>query len=97
MGQKSESINRHVAMDTQLTAIELTGTVDDQHQLRLDGMLPICGPQRVRVIVLYPLHEEWNEAEWLRAAASNPAFADLAAPEEDIYSLADGKPFHDEA
>ena len=84
-------------MDIPLTAIELTGTVDDQHQLRLDELLPISGPQRVRVIVLYPVNEEWSESEWLRSAARNPAFADLAAPEEDIYSLTDGKPFHDEA
>ena len=35
--------------------------------------------------------------EWLQAAATNPAFAALSDPEEDIYSLADGAPFHDEA
>jgi hypothetical protein len=84
-------------METPLTAIELTGTIDEQHQLRLDEALPISGPQRVRVILLYPLNGERDEAEWLRAAASNPAFADLANPEEDIYSLSDGKPFDDEA
>jgi hypothetical protein len=84
-------------METPLTAIELTGTVDEQHRLCLDEALPISGPQRVRVIVLYSLNGERDEAEWLRAAASNPAFADLANSEEDIYSLADGKPFDDEA
>jgi hypothetical protein len=40
--------------------------------------------------------DECHETEWLRAAASNPAFADLAAPEEDIYSPTDGEPFDDE-
>jgi hypothetical protein len=84
-------------METPLTAIELTGTIDEQHQLLLDEALPISGPQRVRVILLYPLNGERDEAEWLRAAASSPAFADLASPHEDIYSLADGKPFDDEA
>ena len=84
-------------MESPLTAIELTGTIDEQHQLRLDEALPVTGPQRVRVIVLYPLADGWDEAEWLRAATSNPVFADLALPEEDIYSPADGKPFHDEA
>lgn len=84
-------------METPLTAIELTGTIDEQHQLRLDEALQISGPQRVRVILLYPLNGEREEAEWLRAAASNPAFADLANPEEDLYSLADGKPFDDKA
>jgi hypothetical protein len=84
-------------MDAPLTAIETTGVIDEQHQLRLDDVLPVSGPKRVRVIVLCPNDDEWNEREWLRAAVSNPAFADLAASEEDIYSLADGKPFHDEA
>jgi hypothetical protein len=84
-------------METPLTAIEVTGTIDEQHQLRLDEALPVSGPRRVRVIVLYPLDDTWDETEWLRTAASNPAFADVANPEEDIYSLSDGKPFHDEA
>jgi hypothetical protein len=84
-------------METPLTAIELTGTVDEHHQLHLDDVLPISGPKRVRVIVLYPLNGAWDETEWLQAAASNPVFAELFKPEEDIYSLADGKPFHDEA
>ncbi|HEY4232433.1 MAG TPA: hypothetical protein VGM76_03340 [Lacipirellulaceae bacterium] len=83
-------------MDTPLTAIELTGTVDEHHQLQLDSVLPVVGPQRVRVIVLYPVEDTWDEKEWLRAAAFNPAFADLADPREDIYTLADGKPLGDE-
>jgi hypothetical protein len=52
--------------------------------------------QGVRAILLDPLNDEWDEAEWLPAAARNPAFAFLSDPEGDIYSLADGKPFHDE-
>jgi hypothetical protein len=47
----------------------------------------------VRVIVLYETDNESDEREWLRAAARNPAFASLADPEEDIYSLDDGEPF----
>lgn len=82
--------------DTPLTAIELTGSIDEQHRLQLDGVLPVSGPKRVRVIVLYPMEDAWDEADWFHGAATNPAFADLGAPEEDIYSLADGKPFHDE-
>jgi hypothetical protein len=84
-------------MEAPLTAIELTGTIDEHHQLRLDDLLPISGPRRVRVIVLCPLNGDWDETEWLQAAASNPAFAELSEPEEDIYSLTDGAPFHDEA
>ncbi|MCS6911148.1 MAG: hypothetical protein NZM11_11385 [Anaerolineales bacterium] len=84
-------------MDTALTAIEVTGMVDEHHQLRLDRELPITGPRRVRVIVLYSPLETINEAEWLRAAAYNPAFAYLKEPREDIYSLDDGQPFHTKA
>jgi hypothetical protein len=84
-------------METPLTAVEVTGTIDEHHQLQLDEVLPVSGPRRVRVIVMYPVDERWDENEWLRAAARNPAFADLAAREEDIYSLSDGEPFHDEA
>ncbi len=83
-------------MEAKMTAIEMTGTVDEHHQLQLDGVLPISGPRRVRVIVLYPLSDEWDETEWLQAAARNPSFAYLSNTEEDIYSLADGEPFHDE-
>ncbi|MCG2767918.1 MAG: hypothetical protein L6435_05980 [Anaerolineae bacterium] len=83
-------------MEDAMTAIEMTGTIDEHRQLRLDGTLPISGPVRVRILVLYPLIDEWNEAEWLEAAAHNPAFAFLGEPEEDIYTLADGEPFHDE-
>jgi hypothetical protein len=79
-----------------MTAIELTGTVDENRRLELDESLPIAGPMRVRVIVLYPLLEEWSEAEWLQSAARNPAFEFLKDAEEDIYSLSDGKPFNDE-
>ena len=38
-----------------------------------------------------------DEDEWLRAAAQDCAFLDLAAPEEDIYSLEDGESFGDQA
>ena len=76
-----------------MTAIEMTGTIDNRRQLQLDGSLPISGPMRVRVIVLYSVDDEWDEAEWLRAAARNPAFDFLSDQEEDIYSLDDGKSF----
>jgi len=83
-------------MEATMTAIEMTGTIDEDHRLRLDQELPVPGPMRVRVIVLYPLAEGWDEEEWLRGAARNPAFHDLAAPEEDVYSLEDGEPFRDQ-
>ena len=36
-----------------------------------------------------------SEEAWLRAASSSDAFAFLADPAEDIYTLADGVPFRD--
>ena len=79
-----------------MRAIEVTGTVNEERQLRLDSSLPISGPLRVRVIVLYPPEEELEESDWIRAAARNRAFDFLKEPEEDIYTLVDGKPFHDQ-
>ncbi len=84
-------------MGATLTAIEMTGTVDEHHQLKLDGLLPIPSPTRVRVIVLYPIADDWNETEWLRAAARNPAFDYLKDAAEDIYAVTDGEPFRDKA
>lgn len=83
-------------MEGTMKAIEMTGIVDEHHQLQLDGLLPVPGPVRVRILVLYTPGDEWDETEWLRASGRNPAFDFLSDPEEDIYSLADGEPFHDE-
>jgi hypothetical protein len=77
-------------------AFEVAGTIDAQRRLQLDEPLPIAGPSRVRVIILLPEEIDMDEKEWLRAAATNPAFDFLQEPEEDIYTLADGKPFHDQ-
>jgi len=83
-------------MQATTKAIETTGTIDAQHHLVLDGVLPITGPTRVRVIILVPEESDINETKWLQAAAANPAFYFLKDPEEDIYTLSDGRPFYDE-
>lgn len=83
-------------METHAYAIELTGTVDECHQLNLDRPIPIKGPQRVRVIVMYSPEDEIDENEWMHAASVNSAFLSLSDSEEDIYTLTDGKPYHDE-
>lgn len=83
-------------MGMALKALEVAGTIDEQRQLHLDDPLPIVGPSRVRVIILIPEESDMDEKEWLQAAVSNPAFDFLKEPEEDIYTLADGKPFHDQ-
>ena len=83
-------------MDIAAKAIETTGMIDDQHRLILDRPLPIVGPARVRVIILLPEEADIDEMEWLRAASANPAFDSLKEPEEDIYTIANGRPFHDQ-
>jgi hypothetical protein len=77
-------------------AIETTATINAQRQLVLDEPLPVSGPARVRVIVLLPEEADIDEKEWLRMASTNPAFDFLKASKEDIYTLADGRPFHDQ-
>lgn len=62
----------------------------------MDEPLPIAGPSRVRVIILIPRETDVDENEWLRIAATNPTFDFLKEPEEDIYTMADGKPFNDQ-
>lgn len=73
-------------MQSHLTAIELIGTVDDQQRLVLDQSLPVTGPQRVRVIALYPSEDGISERDWLRSAACNAAFADLSAHFDTLFS-----------
>ena len=79
-----------------LAAIEMTGTVDEQRRIQLDATLPFSGPRKVRVIILYVPAEEIDEAEWLYAAAHNPAFDFLYDAEENIYTAEDGKPLQHE-
>jgi hypothetical protein len=72
--------------------------VDEEHRLHLDAPLPIAGPSRVRVIILFPDQADMldvEEGEWLHALARNPAFDFLNALEEDLYTLADGESFQD--
>lgn len=84
-------------MGLPLRAIETSGTLDEPNRLQLDRPLPIKAPRRVRLIVFFAEEsDDWNEAEWLKTAASNPVFDFLKEPAEDIYTLEDGRPFHDE-
>ena len=81
-----------------MTAIEMTGMVDENHQLKLDGVLPFTGPKRVRVIILSSsteANDDSSELEWLKASMRNPVFEYLHDPDEDIYSIKDGKPFYE--
>jgi hypothetical protein len=82
-------------MDITMRAIELTGSIDEQGQLHLDKPLANMGQGRVRVLLLFD-EGDLHEQDWLKAAASNPAFEFLQDSAEDVYTIADGKPFRDE-
>ena len=75
-----------------LTAIETTGTIEQNGKIVIDETFSVNAPTSVRVIVLFPDAEDINEIEWMRAAAKNEAFDFLKDAEEDIYSIEDGKP-----
>ena len=79
-----------------MNAIEVTGRIDEQRQLRLDEPLPVGRPSRVRVIILLPEADDLEERTWIKGAATSPAFDFLKDAAEDIYTAADGKPFHEQ-
>lgn len=75
-----------------LTAIETTGTIEQSGRIVIDETFSVNTPTLVRVIVLFAENEDLNESEWLQAASKNEVFDFLNDPDEDIYSLSDGKP-----
>ena len=78
-----------------MRAIEATGNIDKKGVLRLDNPL-VIREKKVKVIILVSEeNEETEEKLWLSAMTNNPAVEFLHAEQEDIYSLSDGKPFHD--
>ena len=78
-----------------MRAIETTGILTTQGQIQLDHPLPQDKPSRVRVILLLS-DDDLDEQTWLSAVSSNPSFAFLNDPEEDIYTLEDGYPINHE-
>ena len=77
-----------------MKAIEVVGTIEEGLRVRLDQPLPAGVAGRVRLIILVG-EDEPSEQEWLHAANQGGAFDFLNAPEEDRYTLRDGKPFDD--
>jgi hypothetical protein len=77
-----------------MKAIEVGGTVEADRRVRLDEPLPPGVSGRVRLIILVG-EEEPTDQEWLQAANKGGSFDFLKAPEEDRYTLRDGRPFDD--
>jgi hypothetical protein len=72
--------------------IETIGTLDAQGHIQLDTPQPQAKPSRVRIIMLLDDEDDLVPGQWESAIATNPSFAFLNDPEEDIYTLANGKP-----
>ena len=79
-------------MEASSLAIETTGTLDAQGNLRLNKPMQGTTPGPVRVIVLLS-REEPSEGDWLHAASRSGAFDFLRDEAEDLYSASDGTPF----
>lgn len=77
-----------------MKAIEVAGTIEEDRRVVLDEPLPTGVAGRVRLIILVG-EDEPSDQEWLHAATNGSAFDFLSAPEEDRYTLRDGRPFDD--
>ncbi len=76
-----------------MQAVEAFGHINSNGSLQINTPLPLIEGD-VKVIIMYNENEETTEEQlWLRSVSNNPAFDFLKDPEEDIYSLNDGKPF----
>lgn len=67
----------------------------DGEKIVLDEPFNLPAHAALMVTVLPAAAEPESEAAWLRASAASDAFAFLADPAEDIYTLKDGEPFRD--
>jgi len=88
----------------EMMAIEVTGTIDKDNKLRLNELLPIVGPKPVRVIILSPADDDWNEGEpdlqnrlpdlenleWSKLSLTM-AMRGMEDEEEPVYTIADLK------
>ena len=83
-----------------MKAIEVNATIDSPYELHLSSPLIGVSSKKVKLIVLFEENtgEEINVQEWTKQAINNNSTFDfLKAPEEDIYTLSDGKPYDGEA
>ena len=83
-----------------MKAIEVNATIDSPYELHLSSPLVGVSSKEVKLIVLFDedTGEEINEQKWVKQTiTNNSAFDFLKAPEEDIYTLSDGKPYNGEA
>jgi hypothetical protein len=79
-----------------MEAIEIRSKTDKNGHLKID--FPLFKKEKeVRILILFEedIDDQEKDSSWLQAISHNPAFAFLHEPDENIYSLKDGKPFDD--
>ena len=74
---------------------ETDGLIDHDHKLLIKKPFTDIPPGKVHILLIVDYKKDIRESEWLLAASKNPVFDFLKDPKEDIYSISDGKPFHD--
>jgi hypothetical protein len=72
--------------------IKTTGKLDSKNRLTLDVDLPFESNTKVNVTVSID-DVEIDDLNYFNLVSSNTSFDFLKDPEEDIYTLEDGKPF----
>jgi len=79
-------------MATTLNAAEVRGHIDDKGVLIVDEPIPLAGPGAVRVLVMLESNGDDEDRLWDTAIARADTWDDLKHPDEDIYTLNDGRP-----
>lgn len=77
-----------------MPTVTLQAHYDGRH-IVLDEPYALPANASLMVTLLHSTSDADSEETWLRAASSSDAFAFLADPAEDIYTVADGEPFRD--
>ncbi|MCK4311500.1 MAG: hypothetical protein KAW88_02065 [Candidatus Cloacimonetes bacterium] len=78
-----------------LKVVELDGFIDKNHKLLINDSLSEIPSCKVHILLMLENDKEIDEKEWLSAASKNSVFDFLKDPQEDIYTITDGKPFND--
>ena len=77
-----------------MKSIACAGTISAKGELLLDEPLPQNQPSRVQIVILFPESidsDALTPAQSNKTLANNQSFAFLNDPEEDIYTLEDGR------
>ena len=76
-----------------MKAIEINSKTDKFGYIKIDYKLDQFDKD-VRILIFVDDDDD-EEKTWLKSISNNPEFDFLNDPEEDIYSLNDGKPLND--